>query len=134
MGGRGAFLQTGGFSKQEYKQVRELIEGIKVIKHITDPHTGMPIYSNTPDTMYLREDNDGHISQLRIYKGREPYLDIDWGHNHGNFHKGTPHVQEWHKSQDGKLHRDKDPRSLTTAEKKRFYDLFKKLGINLEKR
>ncbi len=132
MGGNGTFLESGGFSRQEYKKARDPIAGIKVIKHVTDLHAGMPKYCNTPNTMYLREDNKGNVTQLRVYQGREPYLDVDWGHNHGRFKKGTPHVQEWHKMPDGSLKRDEEPRDLTPSEAKRFKKLFKSLGIKLE--
>ena len=132
MGGNGTFLASGGFSRQEYKAARDPIAGIKVIKHILDSHTGMPKYCNTPNTMYLREDSEGNVTQLRVYRGREPYLDVDWGHNHGRFSKGTPHVQEWHKKSDGNLRRDKEPRDLSPSEKKKFGEVFKKLGVKVE--
>ena len=131
MGGSGTFLESGGFARQEYKKARDPIAGIKVIKHIEDPHTGMPKFCNTPNTVYLREDGKGHITQLRVYQGREPYLDVDWGHNHGQFKKGTAHVQEWHKDSNGSLIRDAEPRGLSPSEAKRFNEVFKSLGVKV---
>ena len=49
MGGRGAFLECGGFSRHDYIG-KPLIDGIKVVMHITNPNSGLPQYSNTPYT------------------------------------------------------------------------------------
>ena len=82
--------------------------------------------------MYLRENSEGYVTQLRVYRGREPYLDVDWGHSHGKFRKGEPHVHEWHKLPDGSLKRETEPRGLKPSEVKRFKVLFKTLGVKVE--
>ena len=132
MGGRGSFLESGGFSHQEYRRARDPIAGIKVLRHIGDPHKGLPEFCNTPNTMYLREDGMGNITQLRLYKDRKPFLDVDWGHNHGDFKKGIPHVQEWHESSDECFVRSSTTRALSSSERKRFNDVFRALGVRME--
>ena len=83
--------------------------------------------------MYLRMDGNGQITQLRIYKHRNPVLDIDWGHRHGKYAKGTPHVQEWKKHSDGSIERMSEPRGWKAEEVERFAPLLKKLGVRIRR-
>ena len=125
MGGRGAFLESGGFSRQDYIG-KPLIDGIKLVKHITNPNSGLPQYSNTPHTAYVRRDTKGHINQIRFYRGRKAKYDVDWGHTHGDLPLGEPHIHIWIHHKDGTLER-KEPRLLKTREKKVLGNLIEKL-------
>ncbi|MCQ2050606.1 MAG: hypothetical protein MJY74_00135 [Bacteroidaceae bacterium] len=82
----------------EWEPVTTIL-GVKVLQHTKQPNKALPTFSNTPNTMYFRIDTNGHISELRIFKGRNSYMDIDWGHNHKEkgFYvpAGTAHVQYW---------------------------------------
>lgn len=82
-------------AKYKWREVR-IVAGIKVLESKTQKNGSLPRYSNTPNTKYFHQNSGGSIDQLRIFKGRNSFLDIDWGHGHGSIPKGTPHVQAWH--------------------------------------
>ena len=86
--------QNGSPPVFNWQAVRS-IEGIKVLKHVDKINASLPTFSNTPYTKYLRQAPSGGIDQLRIFIGRHSFYDIDWGHDHGEFKKGTAHVQKW---------------------------------------
>ena len=71
------------------------VAGIKVLESKFQKNGALPRFSNTPYTKYFHQNSKGNIDQLRIFKGRNSFLDIDWGHGHGSIPRGTPHVQEW---------------------------------------
>ena len=88
--------RTGSEREAEYRwrEVRT-IEGIKVLESKYQKNGALPRYSNTPYTKNFHQNSKGNIDQLRIFRGRNSFLDIDWGHGHGSIPKGTPHVQQW---------------------------------------
>lgn len=105
MGGNGAYLETGGFSRQDYKAIGNAA-GIKVLTKKTGGSSNAPLYSNTPGTMYVSNDRKtGEHKQITVYgPDRRKIKDIDWGHRHENkqnrkaarvFEKGEVHVQEY---------------------------------------
>lgn len=75
--------------------VSRVVDGIKVLGHKSRPNSALPRYSNTPNTAYFHQTANGKINQLRVFRGRNSFMDIDWGHGHGNISKGVPHVQKW---------------------------------------
>lgn len=75
--------------------VSKVIGGIKVLTNKKKPNSALPRYSNTPNTVYFHQTAKGKINQLRIFRGRNSYLDIDWGHGHGKIPNGVPHMQRW---------------------------------------
>lgn len=125
MGGNGTFLASGGFSRQEYFS-QKFIDGIKVIKHITNQNSGLPQYSNTPHTIYLHEDSKGHVNQIRFYRKRKARYDIDWGHAHGDLPLGEAHIHVWQYNKNGTMVR-KTPRLLVPREKKLLEKLINKI-------
>lgn len=80
--------------KYQWREVKQ-IAGIKVLESKYQKNGALPRYSNTPNTMYFHQNSKGRIDQLRIFKGRNSFIDIDWGHGHGTIPRGTPHVQHW---------------------------------------
>lgn len=125
MGGRGAFLSEGGFTHEEYRVVRRIAD-VKVLKHIGKGNESLPMYSNTPHTAYIRENSKGNLDQVRFYRGRRAMFDIDWGHGHGKFKKGIPHLHVWIWHRDGTYERS-EPRCLTPKEKKVLEKLLSKI-------
>lgn len=79
MGGRGAFLESGGFVGPFLWKSIGTIQGIKIlIPKDTRKRTSLPERSNTPDTAYMTLDKDGNFNQLRIFgNDRKPLFDID---------------------------------------------------------
>ena len=125
MGGRGAFMEKGGFTVYDFEAVR-YVEGIKVLEpKKKDDSFKAPVRSNTPSTSYIRVAKDGKSAMLRVYgQDRFPLIDYEYGkHKDG---KKTWHVQTW---KDGV--RQEDHRPMTTKEKKRYARLFKKAGLKL---
>ncbi len=91
-------MPEGNDSEIEYKyKWREVyqVAGIKVLEGKLNKNDALPRFSHTPGTKYFRKNSKGRIVQLRIYKGRNSFLDIDWGHGHGSIPRGTPHIQRW---------------------------------------
>ncbi len=121
MGGNGTFLVSGGFSRQEYF-TKDIIEDIKVVKHDSKNNAGLPQYSNTPNTAYLHESADGKINEIRFYKNRMPRFDIDWGHSHGKYPEGIPHIHFWKLNKNGKFERQ--PPRLLKPREQRLFDKF----------
>lgn len=81
-------------AKYLWREVRQ-VAGIKVLEGKFQKNSALPRFSNTPNTMYFHQNSKGNIDQLRIFKGRNSFLDIDWGHGHGAIPRGIPHVQLW---------------------------------------
>ncbi len=88
MGGRGSFLESGGFSAPAKWQVVDYVEGIKVLvpKNPTDSRN-LPERSNTPGTAYIKLHKDGTFSQIRVFgEDRLPIYDIDYGVHQGKIY------------------------------------------------
>ena len=86
MGGRGAYLQSGGFKIQEYEATGETIGGIKVIQHKTKTAASLPEMSNTPGTAYILK-SGGRYTTLGVY-GNDRRLKKSFDITHG--HKNRP--------------------------------------------
>lgn len=113
MGGRGQVLGGGGFVQYDYYEAGT-INGIKEIAHKGKTNAALPEYSNTPNTMYFRQNNKGKIDQLRIYSAqRRAKIDIDWGHTHNGIPKGTAHIQKFTIGIDGHPQRAKTAQLLS---------------------
>lgn len=91
-------------------------KAIKMASDTDDHHAGLPGFSNTSD-IYVGLGPGDIPRQLRIYKDRRHYMDLDWGHEHKNadgtvFPKGVVHVQRYPRARGG------DARYMTAEEHK----------------
>lgn len=137
MGGQNYYKAEGGFSQFLYHQVGEIISanGIsaKVVEKIdkSDPTQGLPAFANTSELYLGKGRKSGEIVQLRIYKGRKAYMDIDWGHPHKGIPEGKVHVHFYKINAEGKLEKIKgSDRLLNNAEMKKYGPLIKKVAPN----
>ena len=97
MGGRGAFLESGGFSKYRYRVV-DIVDGVKVLEPLDDrAEHGVPERSNEPCTSYMcyykKKDKNGNkvFKQLIVFdENRMPIYRIDYGPHQST--KKTLHV------------------------------------------
>lgn len=80
MGGRGAFLESGGFSTPNSWYTSSVLYGIKILMPKNKSKSlSLPERSNTPNTSYLIYKHDGTFKQMRIYDDdRKPKYDIDY--------------------------------------------------------
>ena len=86
MGGRGSFLDNGGFSKYRYKVV-DVIDGVKVLEPVDSRQkNGVPERSNTPFASYVcyynktDKNENTMFKQFIIFDGdRMPIYRIDYG-------------------------------------------------------
>lgn len=132
MGGRGQVMKTGGFQQYDY-YTTTTISGIKVIAKNGDSHSGLPEYSNTPSTMYFRQNNKGEIDQLRIYSAqRRAKIDIDWGHSHDGIPKGTAHIQKYTIGPDGHPQRAKNAQLLSNYYVKKYKSIILAANPNVK--
>lgn len=81
-------------NKYRWREVKQ-ISGIKVLESKYQNNGALPRFSNTKNTMYFHQNSKGRIDQLRIFNGRNSFIDIDWGHGHGKIPRGIPHVHKW---------------------------------------
>lgn len=86
MGGRGAYLQSGGFKIQEYEATGETIGCIKVIRQKTKTAASLPEMSNTPGTAYILKSGSRYTT-LGVY-GNDRRLKKAFDITHG--HKNRP--------------------------------------------
>lgn len=84
----------GQEAKYRWREMRQ-VAGIKVLESKFQKNGALPRFSNTPNTMYFHQNSKGRIDQLRVFRGRNSFFDIDWGHGHGSIPRGTPHIQQW---------------------------------------
>lgn len=137
MGLQREYRESGGFSSYLYAQRGDTIvasNGVagKVVAKIDgSAYDGLPIFSNTSE-VYFKLDSSGEIIQARIYKGRKPVCDFDWGHSHINkdgekFECGVVHVQVFKQKTDGAWVREsKKARYMSPEEMERYGELLKK--------
>lgn len=104
MGGRGAFLESGGFNAPAQWETVGHIGGVKILApKDTSKSLSLPERSNTPGTAYLQYNKDGTFKQLRFFNlHRIPHLDIDYHklngvyklhkHNYTNGIRGKEHI------------------------------------------
>ena len=123
MGGRGAFLETGGFTVYDFEAVR-YVEGIKVLEPKNKEKSwDIPHRSNTPGTSYIKVERHGKTAILRKYgQERKPIMDFEYGIDGGVY---TWHTHTWKGDVKGKA------KSMDDAEKERYARLFKKAGLKL---
>lgn len=83
MGSSGAFLKSGGFTEQKWREVGTF-HGIKIlVRKNNGEKPSLPFYSNTPGTGYLLLNKDGTFKQFRQFgENRKPLFDLDLG-KHG---------------------------------------------------
>lgn len=129
MGSTGAFLESGGFKTQGWKEAGKMF-GIKILKKKIKgkERQSLPPFSNTPGTAYILLDPDGHFKQFRQYgEDRRPLFDIDYG-KHGN--EVSLHVHY-------KRGKNQEPDIIASKEKgiinQKLYNKFKKFlkGVDL---
>lgn len=141
MGGHKQYQSGGGFDQYLYHQVGEIISanGIsaKVVEKVdkSDPAQGLPLYSNTAELYLGKGRKSGEIVQLRLYKGRKAFMDIDWSHPHGNIPSGTVHVHFYEIDNTGKPRKNTAKyRRLNNAEIRKYGALIKKVAPNAKLR
>jgi len=80
MGSRGTYIKDGGFTRQDYC-VDAVIHGVKVLRPVAEKSKwGLPFFSNTPQTAYIKLTDEGKFVQFRQYDAdRRPLYDIDFG-------------------------------------------------------
>lgn len=111
MGGAKAYNPAGGFDHYEFEHDGEYITvgGVKaiVVVKIGDEnhHSGTPIHSQTPDTVYITvQGKEKTPVQLKVFEGRTALKDFDWDHTHTDkstgkvYPKGVVHVQMYDKN------------------------------------
>lgn len=118
MGGRGAFLKSGGFTEYQYETINT-IDGIKVLR-FKNGNQKLPEFSNTSDKYFGINSNE-RIIQLRIYDSRIASIDFDWGHSHGGSGINHVHFHEW---VDGV--RQSEAKPMTKAQIRKYGALIKK--------
>lgn len=129
MGSTKNYLPSGGFKQREYQQVA-VIGSVKVIEKVDGGKVNLPLYSNTPNSIYAILGEDGEVKQIAVYgTNRLKIKDIDWSHKHKNpsengtvFEKGEIHVQEYdehgrRKSQNARKPSPEEIRLVMTAKK-----------------
>ncbi len=110
MGGTKYYLETGGFSYYDFKTIGKTVNGIKILEKINGNNSSLPLYSNTPYTMYaIRDSKLKTLKQITIYSsgkdGRQKTKDLDWSHGHGKFSKGEIHVHIYEEGKKLKYYR-----------------------------
>ena len=126
MGGRGQYLQKGGFRVQAYHAVGE-IDGVKVIERIDGRPGFMPQMSNSPNAIYILKSN-GYYKSIGIYgSDRRLQKDIHIQHEHKNrlgekIPKGIAHV---HHLRGGRLN---NVRKMSKKERRKYGALVQKMG------
>ena len=78
----------------EYETIAE-VDGIQIVKHKISGSSSTPTYSNNSKYYATYDSTTGKIKQITCYdeETSAKIYDIDWGHKHGEFKKGEPHVQ-----------------------------------------
>jgi hypothetical protein len=144
MGDYATYDASGGFKEFLYHDVGDIItadNGIqgKVINGFLDPndetfHESLPLFSGKSEVYFKKSDEGDHpIEQVRVYKDRHAFIDIDWGHTHKSFKSGTVHVHEWVKRPNGTFKR-LNPRYASNEEIARYGDLIRKANPNVRLR
>lgn len=83
-----------------------IVKSEKVVEKIGDNPVKIPT-TGIPNSVTIVEKN-GNITAERYYDEKgDAYLDIDYT-DHGNpkTHPTVPHQHEWHKDENGNLHRE----------------------------
>ncbi len=133
MGSGRNYNPLGGFEVYNWVWKGELYHGLKVIYNKNDEKNNtLPLYSNTSDA-YIRK-VDGEVVQVRFYKDRKAFMDIDLLDN--NEHKnpdGTKlssdmiHIHNWG-YEDGKWRRLEEAHYMTDSEIAAFKELIESFG------
>ena len=93
MGGTKNYIQSGGFSIQEYADTGERVGGFKVIQHRSKKASSLPQMSDTPSTVYVLK-SGGKYKSIGIYgPDRRLRKAIDVTHSHTNKPKNGKRVK-----------------------------------------
>lgn len=109
------------------------VGGAKVMRGAKDPHSPSPFFSYEKNGKIFRENSTGKISQLRLFKGHNPSIDIEWGKSFPklNIQKGNPYMYKWHyNSLTGHMER-KGPIPLSPYMIKRYGNLLKLVDVKI---
>ena len=141
MGSGRNYNPEGGFKTYNWQFYGETIDGVKIIynKPGTEGPDGLPYHSGASKAYFKKV--KGEIVQLRLYKNRRAFLDIDINplkpHNHKGKNympAGITHVHEWIPKKEGGFRRNKYARFLSDQEIKDFGDLLEKANSNVRYR
>ena len=93
MSSRGAFIENGHITTDEYETGKE-VEGAKVLQGRNGSH-GLPDYSHTAERIYIKENRDGSFRELRVFKeDHKPWFEIGY---HGEINlTGNRHEKVLH--------------------------------------
>lgn len=117
----------GGKKEPEYVVVEEYF-GIKIIKPIGKNNTNTPLYSNSSEFYATYNPTTKFVTKISCYDKvtHVKLYDIEWGHNHGKFKKGTPHVQYYNNKE-----RDKTKAYAPNKKQYKLYLMFKDKKVNI---
>lgn len=78
MSSRGAKIENGHVTTSEYKTVKT-IEDAKVLVGTSSQQHGLPDYSHSPNSKYIKENPDGSFREMRVYnKNGFPVIEIGY--------------------------------------------------------
>lgn len=78
MASRGATTKNGHVTTSEYKLVKEIC-GMKILTGTTTAH-GLPDFSHTPNRIYVKENKDGSLREMRFF-GDDCYPVLEFGYH-----------------------------------------------------
>ena len=89
---------NGKITNFHYVTIGHVFE-IPIIKTIAEINNGIPKYRNSSQAYVIFDRDVNQITQVVFYKENGEFdRRMEWGHTHGKFVKGTPHVQYfWNK-------------------------------------
>ena len=123
MSSRGTVIENGHVTTNEYETIKTVYDA-KVLVGKEGRH-GLPDYSHSPQSIYIKENPDGTFRELRIYDEKQhPILEIGYHPEPqltGNRHEYTLH---YHMFKDN-LDRIMGGR-ISQTENPRIYELYKK--------
>lgn len=97
MSSRGSKATNGHVTTTEYKMKApdSYIDDAKILVGASSRHHGLPDYSHTPNSKYIKENPDGSFREMRVYGDHgEPLLEIGYHPEQpltGNRHKPVLH-------------------------------------------
>ena len=121
MSSRGSKIRNGHVTTSEFKTVKEIYDG-KVLIGTGNNH-GLPDYSHTPGSVYIKENPDGTFRELRKYDEKGfPVIEIGYHPEPNLTGNRSEKVLHYH-TFDKKLGRHLGGR---VSKKSHIYQLFKK--------
>lgn len=96
MSSRGAVIKNGHITTSEYT-VKYEIDDMKILVGIGNNH-GLPDFAHTPNSIYVKENKDGSLREMRFYNN-ECALGFEIGYHAepnitGNRHEKVLHYHE----------------------------------------